>query len=89
MLIAKRADIIGSMITEYTDPDFSALINDMIAAGLSVKEIAAYVRVTQPAITRIKNGYVRQPLYGSGVRIVQLHRLEMKQLRRMRKFYSV
>jgi hypothetical protein len=70
------------MNKEIEQPDFAQLIEDLLATGMTLTEIAKAIKTKQPHISRIKNGHIANPLFITGTRLVNLHRTEMRNFRR-------
>jgi hypothetical protein len=49
------------------------LIFDLLRAGLSEARIAAKIGASGCAVNKLKNGHIKEPRYGWGVRLVNLH----------------
>ena len=54
--------------------DWKALIVDLEAAGLTQKEIAGQVGCSQPYVSQLKKGVRKNPDFGVGRALVDLHR---------------
>ena len=60
----------------HTEPvDFSAIIRQLEDYGLSQQEIAAQLRVSQPAISRLRNGQAKSCFYEFGADMIKLRDL--------------
>ena len=71
-------NIIVAMNTPPEKVNFAKLINDLQRkAGWTLVAIAHNVGCSQPHLSRFKNGELKEPMFGLGMRIVELHRKEM------------
>ena len=52
---------------------FEGLLEGLQETGMTVKEIAKAVGISQAHFHRLKNGEINSPSYELGSRIVQLH----------------
>lgn len=55
--------------------DFAEIIRELEGYGLSQQEIAAQLGVSQPAISRLRNGQAKTCLYDLGAEIIKLRDL--------------
>ena len=72
------------MTNKIKQVDFSGLIYDLISMGWSERAIANRAGVTQPAISQLKSGKSKRPLYPVGVELVRLHKEEIAALDKRR-----
>ena len=60
----------------HTDPvDFAAIVRELEGFGLSQIEIAAQLKVSQAAISRLRNGQAKTCLYSLGADMIKLRDL--------------
>ena len=70
MIITKRIAVI------LTEPvDFSVIVRELEAFGLSQVEIAAQLQVSQPAISRLRSGHAKTCFYEFGADMIKLRDL--------------
>jgi len=58
---------------------FTQLLTDLNDIGLTDTEVALSVQASQPTITRLRNGDVKEPMHALGARIVDFHNRKMKE----------
>ena len=52
---------------------WKAIISDLVDAGMPEAKIARLVNYAQPTVHRLKTGAIKEPSYGHGKALIELH----------------
>ena len=64
------------MDTKQTD--FSKIIKELIAIGMTNMELADEVGIPQASISHLRTGFVKEPRYSVGEKLMSIHAREMR-----------
>lgn len=63
--------------------DWQKIVIDLVSLGMTQAEIAEKIGVSQPTISDLKNGNIKEPLHSKGCALIGLHKRMLSRINRV------
>lgn len=76
-------------MANISPPDWSGLLREMLATGMTQVQIAAELKLTQASVSELLHGKVKSTEYSRGLRILAAHKAALKRAKAVKALVEV